>query len=188
MAGYQIPGILCLTRSELIDTGTLCARNSPTPGFVGASTNDQSLFESTISALEADVAYFGTQFVIDAEVRLAYSRQIKAMADDLRMKASSGGMSWQQAGVEAQETRNAIMEVMRRRSTPVGRASAELRKNEGKTLNELIARKTQALFGENANYDRLSQSQKKRKNASTFSLWARAFGPFYRTIHLYHRQ
>jgi hypothetical protein len=160
MAGYQIPGTLCLTRSERIDGGTLRVSNSPPPGFVGDSTNDQALFESTIKALEADVAYLGTQFVLDSEVRLAYARQIKAMADDLRMKASSGSMSWKQAAVDAQETRNAIMEVMRGRSSPVGRAEAEAIKKHGRTLNELIANKTHELFGNSADFDRLSQSQK----------------------------
>lgn len=160
MAGYQTPGPLCFTRSEPIDKGTSCLSRSPTPGPIGMSTNDKSVFESAIRALEAEVTYFGTQFVIDSEVRLAYSRQIKAMADDLRAQVSRGRMSWKQAAEQAQETRNAIMEIMRSRSTPVGRAHAEAIKKVGKALNQLIAEKTQALFGETADFNSLSQSKK----------------------------
>ena len=162
MAGYQIPGPLCVTRSEPIDKGTSCLSRSPTPGPIGTSTNDQAVFESAIRALEAEVAYFGTQFVIDSEVRLAYSRQIKAMADDYTTQVSRGRMSWKQAAEEAQETRNTIMEVMRGRSTPVGRAEAEAIKKQGRTLNELIAKKTQDLFGKSADFNGLSESQKNR--------------------------
>ncbi len=121
--------------------------------------NDRTVFESTIRALEAEIANVGTHLAIDGAARQAYARQIQAMADELRTQANGGRLTWAQAASQAQETRNAIMDVIRGRSTPVGRAMAEQLKREGKTLNELIARKTQQLFGAGADFNRLSAAQ-----------------------------
>ncbi|MDR2852310.1 MAG: hypothetical protein LBV61_04545 [Burkholderiaceae bacterium] len=77
---------------------------------------------------------------MDATTRQAYTRQIKAMADELSRLANSGEITWSQAVSQAQEARNTIMEIIRNRSTPAGRAVAEWLKREGKTLNELIAK------------------------------------------------
>ena len=81
------------------------------------------------------------------------------MAEELRAEASGGRISWAQAADKAQTTRNAIMEIIRSRSTPVGRAMAQQLKRQGKTLNELIARKVQQLYGANANFSRLTVTQ-----------------------------
>lgn len=159
MAGYRIPGPLCSTQSEPIDEGTMCLSYSPPPGPVGTTNNDRHLFESTIQAMEAELANIGTHLVIDSAARQAYSRQISAMADDLRLQVSRGTITWSQAASQANETRNAIMEIIRGRSTPVGRAMAEQLKREGKTLNELIARKTQQLHGQNTIFNQLSPTQ-----------------------------
>jgi len=51
------------------------------------------------------------------------------------------------------------MEIIRGRSTPVGRAMAEQLKSEGRTLNELIARKTQQIHGNNAVFNQLTPAQ-----------------------------
>ena len=37
MAGYRIPGSLCVTRSEALDTGTSCLWATPAPGLIGAA-------------------------------------------------------------------------------------------------------------------------------------------------------
>ena len=88
------------------------------------SLNDQALFDSSVRALEAKVANVGAHLVLDPAARQAYARQIKMMADGLRAQATIGKISWAQAAVQAQDTRNAIMEITRGRSTPVGRAMA----------------------------------------------------------------
>lgn len=121
--------------------------------------SDRDAFESAIQSLEAEVANIGAHFSLDATARQTYSRQIKAMADELRSHASSGRITWKQAAEQAQQTRNVILEVLRGRSTPVGRAFAEQMKSSGKTLNELIASKTLELHGPNANFNRLSLEQ-----------------------------
>jgi len=120
---------------------------------------DRAAFDSAIRALEAEIANVGTHLAIDGAARQAYASQIKAMADDLRLQASSGKITWKLAAEQANEARNAIMDVIRGRSTAVGRAMAEQLKRQGKTLNELIARKTMQLFGANADFNRLLPAQ-----------------------------
>ena len=122
--------------------------------------NDRIVFEEAIRALESEIANIGVHLTVDSAARQAYSQQIKAMADKLRMDATSGRINWRQAAEQAQETRNLIMDIIRGRSTPVGRAMAEQLKSEGRTLNELIARKTQQIHGNNAVFDQLTPAQK----------------------------
>jgi hypothetical protein len=121
--------------------------------------DDRAEFESAISSLQAQLANVGTHLVVDAGVRETYTRQVDAMARELRSQAQSGKISWKQAASQANETRNIIMELMRGRGTPVGRAIAESLKLEGKPLNELIAKKTLEKFGQNANFSQLTPAQ-----------------------------
>lgn len=120
---------------------------------------NREYFESAIRALEAEIANLGTHLTIDAHARQTYMRQIQIMAADLRRRASAGKITWLTAASDAQETRNIVMEVVRTRSTPVGLAMAQRLKSEGRTLNELVARKTLHLYGKNAQFSRLTNSQ-----------------------------
>lgn len=121
---------------------------------------DRSAFENAVRGLEADIANAGTHLALDAAARQSYSRQIALMAAELRAAASSGRITWAQAAQQAQETRNVIMEVIRGRSTPVGRAMAEQLKREGRTLNDLIARKAQQMYGSGVRFDALTPHQR----------------------------
>lgn len=121
---------------------------------------DRTVFESSMQSLEAEVAAAGTYTAIDVSTRNAYMQQVKAMADDLRIQASNGKITWSQAAAQSQEARNVIMDTMRGRSSPIGRAFAEQLKREGKTLNELIARKSGQLFGPQVSFQSLSTAQK----------------------------
>jgi hypothetical protein len=123
---------------------------------------DRVLFESAIRALEAEIANIGTHLSIDSSARKAYSKQIQAMSAELRMKASSGKITWSQAATEANLARNTIMSVVRSRSTPVGLAIAEQMKKEGRTLNELIAKKTQSIYGPGSIFDKLKPEQQNK--------------------------
>ena len=123
---------------------------------------DKKLYESTIRALEAEIANAGVYMVIDSSVRKTYSQQIQKFSDELRMNASQGKITWSQAATEAQQVRNTVMMMLRGKSTPLGLAIAENMKKEGKTLNELIARKSIQLHGEKANFNTLSNEKKIR--------------------------
>lgn len=51
------------------------------------------------------------------------------------------------------------MDMVRTRSTSLGRAMAERMKTSGVTLNELVAKKTASTFGPKANFNSLSETQ-----------------------------
>lgn len=134
-----------------------------------ARNDDRKLFDSALRALEAEIANVGAHLALDASARQFYTRQIRAMADELRVQVQSGRLTWAQAAEQANVARNGIMEVVRSRSTPVGRAMAEQLKRQGKTLNELVARKTVQLFGSKAVFERLPDSDKNKVFAEIVS-------------------
>ena len=130
--------------------------------MTGHTTPDRQRFEELVRGFEAQIANVGAHLEIDTSARRAYTRQIKAMADELRAQAERGRITWAQAAQQAQESRNAVMEIIRGRSTPVGRAIAESLKQEGGTRNELVARKTLQLHGPDATFDQLSVAQRNK--------------------------
>jgi len=123
-------------------------------------------FESAVNALQGDISAAAARLLIDPRLRLEYSKRIKEMAEDLRSRANIGLISWEQAAQQAQETRNLIMDLVRTRSTPLGRAMAQQMKSSGKTLNELVAKKAISMFGPRTNFNTLSQAQKNQVYAS----------------------
>lgn len=116
---------------------------------------DRETFESAIRALESEIANIGAHLAIDSAARQAYAIQVQAMSTELRMMASTGKISWAQAALKANETRNLIMDIVRNRSTPVGLAIAQQMKQQGITLNEIIAKKAQSLYGEKISFNDL---------------------------------
>lgn len=122
--------------------------------------NDRSNFERVAAAIQGDIALAAMVATQEPMVRAAYERATAALIQDLRHQVATGQLSWAQAAQQAQEGRNIVMETMRGRTTPIGRAMAEALKQKGRTLNELIARYTIAKFGANAVFDRLSAAQK----------------------------
>ena len=122
--------------------------------------SDKKLFEDAIEALRSQVLSASVHVTMDSQARLMYMEQIGEMSRELRQQVALGKLSWKQAAEQAQEARNLIMEVMRGKSTPVGRAIAEKTKRHGRTLNDVIARNTQKLFGNGANFNNLPSSSK----------------------------
>lgn len=123
---------------------------------------DRELFESAIRALEAEIANVGAHLTVDSTARQAYAQQIRAMSTELKMMASTGKITWAQAAQKANETRNIIMEVIRNRSTPVGLAIAQQMKQQGRTLNELVAKKSQSLYGKDVSFSNLKLEQQNK--------------------------
>lgn len=122
-------------------------------------SDGKAKFESAVNTLQGDVSAAAARLSVDPRLRIEYSRRIKEMAADLRAKANSGIISWEKAAMEAQETRNLIMDMVRTRSTPLGRAMAERMKTSGITLNELVAKKSASMFGPKVNFNSLSEVQ-----------------------------
>lgn len=46
MAGYRIPGPICVTRSETMDEGTMCLGRTPLPGPLGPGFENDILATS----------------------------------------------------------------------------------------------------------------------------------------------
>lgn len=151
-----------------IDRGTAALVAMPAP------VDEQRLFEAAVQALEAELANVGATAALDGAARAAYGRQIRAMVDELRAQVTAGRLTWRQAAEQAHEARNVVMDLVRSRSTPVGRAWAEQIKREGRTLNELIARKTLQLFPEVGDFNALSAAQKERVYAAIVESAARS--------------
>lgn len=122
--------------------------------------DDRQLFNSAIQALEAQLVNVGMHAHIDSQVRLTYATRIKAMSSELRAAATRGDITWRQAATEANLVRNSVMESLRGKSTPLGRSIAEYLKKEGKTLNGLIAEKSEGLFGKGTQFDSLPDAKK----------------------------
>jgi hypothetical protein len=144
------------------ELGILPHTASRRPGPSGMDLGDRRAFESAVQAMEAQLANAGSHLVVEGRVRQLYADEIRAMAQKLMRKAETGWITWSEAARQANETRNAVMDVMRDRSTPVGRAWAETLKREGKSLNEMIGNKTIKLFGPQANFNQLARSQKEQ--------------------------
>jgi hypothetical protein len=124
--------------------------------------SDEETFENAIKSLEATTASIGMHLEIDSVGRRIYAREIKAMSDNLRREVARGKLTWAQAAEQAQATRNIVMQLVRSRTTPVARAFAESKKAEGRSLNALVAEKTEKLFGKNALFAKLTPSKQNR--------------------------
>ncbi len=118
------------------------------------------IFEQTVREMQATAVNFALQMEVDSATRNLYITSIREASIKWRREASSGAISWKRAAEEASFARNEILDHMRGRSSPIGRAAAERMKAQGKTLNELIARKTIENFGPNARFDGLTTAQK----------------------------
>ncbi|MFA5120193.1 hypothetical protein [Zavarzinia sp.] len=133
---------------------------------VAPGTTDQnaarSEFDRTVEILRADVAAAASHMTLDGAARATYDRLIRGFSEQTRLEVERGGLTWTEAADRAHRLRNMALDAIRGRSTAVGRAFAEQLKAQGRSLNELIARKTLQLFGADADFGRLSPAQRDR--------------------------
>ena len=130
------------------------------------TNKDEIAFENAIKSLEATAASMGAHLETDSTARRSYAKQINAVSNSLRADVHAGKLTWLQAADQACRTRNLLMEIIRARSTPVGRAWAEKLKPTGHPFNTIVAKKTIDVFGSGANFQRLSESQKNKVYAA----------------------
>jgi hypothetical protein len=109
----------------------------------------------------------------DGQVRVQYERSTSALAAELEGEVRAGRLTWRQGADQAWRARNDAMELMRTRSTPIGRSLAEQLKPQGKTLNELVARKTMELHPNKA-FDALSKAEQDEVFAAIVAAAGRA--------------
>lgn len=141
---------------------------------VSADQADEKAFEAAIAALKADVTAAGATVIYDAHVRKLYQQKIFQYVENLRARVRSGQLTWREAAEEANQTRNATMELLRVRSSPAGRSFAEFLKSEGKTLDELLARYTRKLFGDSADFLKLTKGEQEQVYAEVVAAAARS--------------
>jgi hypothetical protein len=127
-----------------------------------SQTNEQELFYDVVRAFETEIANMGAHMHLDSEARAVYVKEIRAMSAELMREAEAGIITWSEAAKKAQEARNVVMDIIRNRSTPVGLSIAQQFKSEGRTLNELIARKTEQIHGRSARFEYLSKPERNR--------------------------
>ena len=137
-------------------------------------SHDWEAFENEARVFLAEGTALSAQVIHDARVRTAYQQQIRATVNELRARAQAGRITWSQAAQEAHRLRNETLGVLRGRSSPIGRAIAEMLKSEGVTLEALLARYTTRLFGPNARFDRLNPAQKQQVHAAIVEAAGRA--------------
>ena len=144
--------------------------------------SDKETFENAIKSLEATTASAGMHLEIDSTARRIYAREIKVMSENFRRHVARGALTWSQAADQAHHTRNVVMHLTRSRTTPVARAFAEHKKAEGRGLNALVADKTSKLFGKNAVFAKLNQSQQNRIFAEIVASAGRSQPKFTRNV------
>ncbi len=149
----------------LVDQGTLARFASPLPGALGRD-DDRQLFESAYDLLRAEIANAGTHAAIDGATRARYDQLLQQFRAEILHKVSAGQLSWRAAAEEAHGIRNEVMELLRGRSTPVGKALAQRMKGKGKSLNTLIAEKAVQQHGPGANFGKLSGVEKNKVYAA----------------------
>lgn len=152
------------TNRPAMDAGTLALTATPP---ANANTDESCrAFDVAMDVLQAEVANAGMTGTIDGAARARYDTLIRQFRSETEALVRSGRLTWREGAERAHGLRNQVMEIIRSRSTPVGRAFAEALKREGKTLNELVARKTLQLFGEGAEFNALTAAQQNRVYAA----------------------
>jgi hypothetical protein len=166
MAGVRGNGpIGTRTNQPVVDGGTLVRSASPQPGPVGVH-NDQQEFESAFNLLKAEIANAAFIATVDGATRARYDQLVREFRDNVYARVRTGKLTWREAAEQARGMRDDVMQLIRHRSTPVGRSVAEWLKPKSPTLNELVARKTIEMFGRDANFARLTAEQQNRIYAS----------------------
>jgi len=122
--------------------------------------DDQKIFDDRIRMFNAEIANAGFYLHWDARARSEYSRMIAEFSKEVAEEVKSGKITWSGAAKKAQEIRNAVMETLRDKSSPVGRAYAEHEKPKGRTLNALIAEKVEKIHGKSTRFDQLSTRER----------------------------
>lgn len=91
-------------------------------------SDDREAFDRLIQTIESEITTAASFMSRDSSVRVMYSIEIREMSRELSLKVTRREINWAQAAQEANMARNDVLNIMRNRSTPIGRAYAE--KNE----------------------------------------------------------
>lgn len=107
---------------------------------------DQTL-EQALGQVETAAFNFATRFVNDAGVRSAYMEEARKFSARIRQAVASGQMSSAQGAAEANALRNGLLEQSRLQTSDIGRAFAQDMKASGLSMETLVAKYSQQLYG-----------------------------------------
>ena len=144
MAGKRNPGPVCqVERPVWVQDGNMCVAPSPAAGPVGLGSFRAELPEpgafSSAGATQSVAISIGAETTWDSAVREVYNRSADAIREQGQKLVRSGAMTAEEAKVWVNGQRNALIMATRDKSSPIGRAIAELIKpgNKLKTVEEL---------------------------------------------------
>lgn len=108
--------------------------------------DDSVSLETALKGLEGTAASFATMMIVDEKARAQYNKLIKEFAGEIRTKYNQGVLTAKQGAEAANQARNEILDMIRARSSPVGRARAEQLKARGLALQDIVEKYAQRLF------------------------------------------
>jgi len=120
---------------------------------------ERDSLDMALKVLVADSATFARTFIKDPQLRFQYNLQAQQTAQYYLKMVDSGKMPVLQAAQEASALRNEVLELIRSKSTHVGRAYAESLKAHGKTFDSLASEKSMKLFKKDFSQLSLSQQE-----------------------------
>src|SRR5260370_40724380 len=100
---------------------------------------DREAFDDAVRVMRAGLTAAAAMATADGQVRVQYEHSAGALATELEGEVRAGRFTWRQAAEQAWQARDDAMELMRLRSTPIGRPIAAQRKPQGRTLHQLVA-------------------------------------------------
>lgn len=115
--------------------------------FLMCITPEDSLVDEATRMLESESVNFAQRFIKDARVREEYLRRSRQFVDELRSSYQAGTLSGRQAAQAAHQMRNELLDLMRRRSSDLGRAWAERLKARGSEFQVLLDKYANKKFG-----------------------------------------
>lgn len=129
---------------------------------MAVTQQDRVQLEQVLRSVEASLTAAAGQIIHDGPVREAYIREVRRAVGDIRRRFETGAITVRFAAEEASTMRNIALENLRAQTSPLGKAIAKNLKDQGKTLNDLIAKYTIELHGPRAQFPHLSQQQQNR--------------------------
>lgn len=152
MAGYRVPGALCVTRSEPIDTGTSCLQRTAPPGPLmtripqppaNSSQSSQYYFYSPAVKVVVEVPVaIAPGMTWDGFSRLLYDKTNEGLQRQANELLKRGAVTTVEAR-ELVDARNQLLLRMRSRLTPFGELYSEILKPRAslKSFEELFKSK-----------------------------------------------
>ena len=122
--------------------------------------DDNSKLAQALHALEGTAAVFANQLFRDDKTRQAYIELTREQSKAIRAAVASGELTPEAGGKAAYQMRDELLEMMRLRSSPVGREAAKQMKAKSPAFEALLDKYAQKLAGKP--FEMLGEADKAR--------------------------